>query len=68
MILNRGMRHGNLKNVEPTRVNPLSVIEDMQLTQAVSRTISDMQVKIKPLDGLSIDYILGIDNYSQEGK
>ena len=59
---------GNLKNVEPTRVNPLSVIEDMELTQAVSRTISDLQVKIKPFDGLSIDYILGIDNYSQEGK
>ncbi len=25
---------GNLKGVEPTRVNPLSVIEDMSLTQA----------------------------------
>lgn len=58
---------GNLKGVEPTRVNPLSVIEDMSLTQQVNRTISDVQVKIKPLRGLSIDYILGIDNFSQEG-
>ncbi|WP_298716204.1 SusC/RagA family TonB-linked outer membrane protein, partial [Chitinophaga sp.] len=60
--------YGNLKGVEPTRVNPLSVIEDMSLTQQVSRTISDFQVKIKPVDGLSIDYILGIDNFSQEGR
>ena len=59
---------GNLKNVEPTRVNPLSVIEDMSLTQSVNRAISDVQVKIKPARGLSIDYILGIDYFSQEGK
>jgi len=59
---------GNLKNVEPTRVNPLSVVEDMSLTQSVNRTISDIQVKIKPFKGLSIDYILGIDNFSQEGR
>lgn len=59
---------GNLKGVEPTRVNPLSVIDNMELTQAVSRTITDVQVKLKPFTGLSIDYILGIDNYSQEGK
>jgi TonB-linked SusC/RagA family outer membrane protein len=59
---------GNLKGVEPTRVNPLSVIEDMKLTQNVNRTISDFQVKIKPIDGLSIDYILGIDNIAQEGN
>jgi TonB-linked SusC/RagA family outer membrane protein len=59
---------GNLKGVEPTRVNPLSVIEDMKLTQAVNRTISDLQVRIKPIKGLSIDYILGVDNIAQEGR
>ncbi|WP_346316876.1 SusC/RagA family TonB-linked outer membrane protein [Chitinophaga sp. YIM B06452] len=59
---------GNLKAVEPTRVNPLSVIEDMSLTQSVNRTISDFQVKIKPVEGLGIDYILGVDNFSQEGN
>lgn len=59
---------GNLKGVEPTRVNPLSVIEDMQLTQTVNRTISDVQLKIKPFKGFNIDYILGIDNFSQEGR
>jgi TonB-linked SusC/RagA family outer membrane protein len=59
---------GNLKAVEPTRVNPLSVINDMSLTQDVNRTISDFQVKIKPIAGLTIDYILGIDNIAQEGN
>ena len=59
---------GNLKGVEPTRVNPLSVIQDMQLTQAVNRTITDVQFKIKPFKGFNIDYILGIDNFSQEGR
>ncbi len=59
---------GNLKGVEPTRVNPLSVIEDMKLTQAVNRTITDLQIKIKPVKGLSIDYILGVDNIAQEGR
>ena len=59
---------GNLKGVEPTRVNPLSVINDMSLTQNVNRTISDLQIKIKPAKGFNIDYILGIDNISQEGN
>ncbi len=59
---------GNLKGVEPTRVNPLSVINDMSLTQDVNRTISDFQLKIKPITGLTIDYILGIDNIAQEGN
>ena len=59
---------GNLKGVEPTRVNPLSVIEDMSLTQDVNRTISDVQLKIKPFKGLNIDYILDFDNFSQEGR
>jgi TonB-linked SusC/RagA family outer membrane protein len=59
---------GNLKAVEPTRVNPLSVINDMSLTQAVNRTISDLQIKIKPINGLSIDYIIGMDNIAQEGN
>lgn len=59
---------GNLKGVEPTRVNPLSVIEDMKLTQQVSRSIADMQLKFRPVRGLSIDYILGLDNFSQEGN
>lgn len=59
---------GNLKGVEPTRVNPLSVIEDMKLTQSVNRVISDFQVKLRPAKGLNVDYILGVDAFSQEGN
>lgn len=59
---------GNLKAVEPTRVNPLSTIEDMKFTQAVNRTISDVQLNLTPVKGLSIDYILGVDTYGQVGK
>lgn len=59
---------GNLKAVEPTRVNPLSIIEETELTQQVNRTMSDLQIKIKPFKGLSIDYTLGIDAFSQEGR
>ena len=54
---------GNLQAVEPSRVNPLSTIEDMNFTQAVSRIINDVQLNLTPLRGLSIDAILGVDTY-----
>ncbi|MDP9229216.1 MAG: SusC/RagA family TonB-linked outer membrane protein, partial [Bacteroidota bacterium] len=60
--------YGNLKAVEPTRINPLSIIETLKLTQEVNRAVSDIQLKLRPYKGLSIDYILGIDAYNQEGK
>ncbi len=59
---------GNLLAVELGRVNPLSTIEDMKFTQGVNRTISDIQVNLSPFKGLSIDYILGVDTYSQVGR
>jgi TonB-linked SusC/RagA family outer membrane protein len=59
---------GDLRAVEPTRVNPLSVINETDINQAVNRTISDVQLKIKPIAGLNIDYILGVDQFSQEGN
>jgi TonB-linked SusC/RagA family outer membrane protein len=59
---------GNLLAVEPTRVNPLSTIEDMKFTQGVNRTISDVQLNLSPLKGLSIDYIVGADVYAQVGQ
>ncbi|MBD2770304.1 SusC/RagA family TonB-linked outer membrane protein [Hymenobacter sp. BT664] len=58
---------GNLLAVEPTRVNPLSTIEDMKFTQGVNRTVSDLQVNLSPFKTLSVDYILGVDTYSQAG-
>ncbi|WP_426061885.1 SusC/RagA family TonB-linked outer membrane protein [Hymenobacter sp. B1770] len=59
---------GNLLAVEPTRVNPLSTIEDMQFTQGVNRTVSDFQVNLSPVKGVSVDYVLGVDAFSQTGR
>jgi TonB-linked SusC/RagA family outer membrane protein len=59
---------GNLLAVEPTRVNPLSTIEDMKFTQSVNRTVSDVQLNLTPFKGFSADYVLGVDAYSQVGQ
>ena len=59
---------GNLQAVEPTRVNPLSTIEDMSFTQSVNRTISDLQLNLTPFKGFSVDWVLGVDTYGQFGK
>ncbi len=59
---------GNLLAVEPTRVNPLSTIEDMKFSQSISRTIGSVQLNLTPFKGLSVDYIAGVDTYSQFGK
>ncbi|RME99780.1 MAG: SusC/RagA family TonB-linked outer membrane protein, partial [Bacteroidetes bacterium] len=55
---------GNLQSVEPTRVNPLSVIEDFDITQEVNRLISNVKVSLFPLAGLNITYIGGVDTYN----
>ena len=60
--------NGNLLAVEPTRVNPLSTIEDMKFTQSVNRTVSDVQVNLTPFKGFSLDYVLGVDAYAQVGQ
>ncbi|GAB3849855.1 TonB-dependent receptor [Hymenobacter terrigena] len=59
---------GNLLAVEPTRVNPLSTIEDMKFTQSVNRTVSDVQLNLTPFKGFSADYVLGVDAYGQVGQ
>lgn len=59
---------GNIKAVgERGRVNPVSVIEDFKQRQETNRIIASLGVKLKPAKGLSFDYILGIDNYGQNG-
>ena len=59
---------GNLKAVgERGRVNPVSVIEDFKQQQQTSRIIAGAGVKINPISNLTIDYHMGIDNYSQSG-
>ncbi len=59
---------GNLLAVEPTRVNPLSTIEDMEFTQIVNRTVNDLQLNLTPVKGLGIDWLVGVDTYTQTGK
>jgi len=60
--------NGNLQGVEPSRVNPLTIIEEFDITQRVNRTINDLQVNLTPLKGLQIDWIVGLDAYSQAGR
>ena len=61
--------NGNLKAVgERGRANPVSVIEDMKQQQRTGRVIANAGIKLKPIDNLTIDYTLGIDNYTQQGN
>ncbi|MCE7040625.1 SusC/RagA family TonB-linked outer membrane protein [Dyadobacter sp. CY312] len=59
---------GNLLAVEPTRVNPLTVIEKMRFTQAVNRTVNDLQLNLTPFKGFNVDWVFGMDAFSQLGK
>ena len=60
--------NGNIKAVgERGRINPVSVIEDIKQKQSTSRIISNFGVKMKPIKNLTVDYVMGIDNYSQNG-
>lgn len=59
---------GNIKSVgERGRVNPVSVIEDVKQRQETNRILANVGMKLRPIKGLTIDYTLGIDNYSQNG-
>ncbi len=59
---------GNLQAAEPTRINPLSVIEDMDINQEVNRVIADVKVSLFPFKGFSLTYLVGVDNYNQLGN
>lgn len=59
--------NGNLLAVERTRINPLTIIEEFDITQNVNRFIPNLHLKIKPTEKITIDQILGIDTYTQEG-
>ncbi len=59
---------GNIKSVgERGRLNPVSVIEDLNQKNTTNRLIANVGIKLKPIDHLSIDYTMGIDNYAQKG-
>lgn len=59
---------GNLKAVgERGRVNPVSIIEDIKQQQETNRILANAGLKVRPFKGLTIDYTMGIDQYSQKG-
>lgn len=47
--------------------NPLEVQSRFDFGQTTDRFIGDIQLDLTPLDGLSIDYTLGLDTYDQTG-
>lgn len=47
------------------RTNPLEAIERFDFRQKVNRFMGNVQLNAKPVDGLNIDYIIGLDNYTQ---
>ena len=60
--------NGNIKAVgERGRVNPVSVIEDIKQRQTTNRLIGSFGMKMKAAKGLTFDYLMGIDNYAQNG-
>jgi TonB-linked SusC/RagA family outer membrane protein len=59
---------GNLLHVEQQRVNPLSVLETFDITQETNRLIGDVKASFYPLDGLAIDYTIGLDTYGLLGN
>lgn len=59
---------GNLQAAEPTRINPLSVIEDMDINQEVNRVIADVKLSFFPFKGFNITYLAGTDSYNQLGN
>ncbi len=59
---------GNLKAVgERGRINPASVLEDFKQRNETNRVLGNIGLKLKPFKGFTIDYTMGIDNYSQNG-
>ncbi len=59
---------GNIQAVgERGRANPVSVIEDIKQKNSTNRILSNISLKLKPIKNLTIDYTIGIDNYSQVG-
>jgi TonB-linked SusC/RagA family outer membrane protein len=60
---------GNIKAIgERGRVNPVSVIEDIRQKQETNRILANAGLKVKIVKGLTLDYTMGIDQYSQKGE
>ncbi len=59
---------GKYQAVEPVRVNPNTVINDIKQSQNTNRTIADVQLHATPVKNLTIDYVFGIDNLTNSGQ
>ncbi len=60
---------GNIQAVgERGRVNPVSIVEDINQRQETNRILSSIGLKLKPFNGFLLDYNMGIDNYGQVGS
>lgn len=60
---------GQIKAIgERGRVNPVSIIEDIKQKNETNRIIAGAGLKFRPFKGLTFDYTLGIDQYSQRGQ
>lgn len=59
---------GNIRAVgERGRINPVSIIEDFKQRNETNRILANTGLKYKPVKGLTLDWTMGIDNYSQRG-
>lgn len=59
---------GNIRSVgERGRVNPVSVIEDIKQRQETNRIIGNATLKLFPVENLTVDYTVGVDNTNQNG-
>jgi TonB-linked SusC/RagA family outer membrane protein len=59
--------NGNLKAIDAGRINPLTVIEDINIKQKTDRVITDATLNYKPFKNFNADLIIGIDTYNQKG-
>jgi TonB-linked SusC/RagA family outer membrane protein len=61
--------NGNYQAVERlSRINPYSIIDGIKNTQETNRIITDFQLKAHPIEGMTLSYVLGVDNTNQLGR
>ncbi|HYK77536.1 MAG TPA: SusC/RagA family TonB-linked outer membrane protein [Daejeonella sp.] len=59
---------GNLHAVgERGRVNPVSVINDIKQREETNRLIGNTSIKLFPVKNLTVDFTMGVDNFTQNG-
>jgi TonB-linked SusC/RagA family outer membrane protein len=62
--------NGNYQAVErvASRINPYDIVDNIKNSQETNRIIADFQLTAHPMEGLTLSYILGVDNTSQLGR